>query len=417
MEKYHIYNVIDALICIGLGNDILNKQFYKQIENINEDEWKKIWEIVNIQQIWEITYQGIKKLINQTEIKIPVEIYRKFIYMEKLLTVQYYQMFSFTTYVQELLEKDHIPYYVLKGIVMDSLYPHRGMRKITDLDIYIPQKKYFKQINKILERENFKTKKEIWDYHKSCYKSFGEKEYLFEIHSRIAGRMGRDFRGEQEIYRMFLQSPYKPDYYEALEHTFPALKAKDFAFNLLLHMMNHMLGEKLYFCMLCDWTVFWNKKGKEVDSEEFRELLNKSGLQRFAFTVTKICIEHFGLDKKAVEWFRSDENLDGADKILYNKIIQDTKQNSGNVNVLSILCGDQPWYVIGFKEMHRQMKYRFPRLKKLFVLWPLLWSIVIGIYMYNNKVLNREHLIQTFQKENEKKLLFEKIGLADRGKR
>lgn len=417
MEKYCIYNVVDTFICIGLGNDTVDKRVYKQIQGLNEEEWKKIWEIVNIQQIWEIVFQGIKTLTKKCAIKIPDDIYHKFIYMEKILTVQYYQMFSFTSYVQGFLEKNKIPYHVLKGIAMDSLYPNRGMRKITDLDIYIPKRKHYKQLNKILKQEGFTSRKEIWDYHKSYYKLFGQKEYLLELHTRLAGRMGVSFKGEDEIYNKFVQASYQPEYYHIFKISFPVLQPTDFALQLLLHMMNHILVEEVYFSMLCDWTVFWNVKGKEIDREEFNKLLLVSGLQKFAYSITGICITHFGLKRENVDWFEENFDLDGADNVLYRNIVQKTNQENKKDKMFAILWNDSPRYIICFKEMHRQMRLRFPHLKKVVILWPALWCIVLGIFLYNNKALNRESSIQMFQKEDDEKLVLKKIGLMNRGKK
>lgn len=229
--------------------------------------------------------------------------------------------------------------------------------------------------------------------------------------------MGVSFKGEDEIYNKFVQASYQPEYYHIFKISFPVLQPTEFALQLLLHMMNHILGEDIYFSMLCDWTVFWNAKGKEVDGKKFKNLLLVSGLEKFAYSITGICITHFGLKRENVDWFEDKYDLDGADIVLYKSIVQKTNSQNRNDKMLAVLCNDSPWYITCFKEMHRQMRLRFPHLKKIVILWPVLWCVVLGIFLYNNKMLNRNNSIQMLQKEDDEKLVFEKIGLIDRGKR
>ena len=65
-------------------------------------------------------------------------------------------------------------------------------------------------------------------------------------------------------------------------------------------------------------------------------------------------------------------------------------------------------------ELHRQMKRRFKKLGKIFLLWPILWVLTGVIYVYNNITL-RNVSTRTLMASNKKRnQLVQKLDIFEK---
>ena len=129
----------------------------------------------NCDQIWGVVSAGLDKFGVKD---IPREIREKFQNAKIQLSLQYYTLLSFTTYVLSLLKNAGISAYVLKGISLNSLYPSEEMRKLADADIYIPDRKAFGRAECILREKGFESEKGLAEFTAGGRKKWGTR-YAF----------------------------------------------------------------------------------------------------------------------------------------------------------------------------------------------------------------------------------------------
>ena len=119
--------VLDALITAGLYDEYREQKKIQEIlDCMTDEEWEELWKNCMLHQIWGIVYTGLKKY-RQTV--IPESIKRRFEDYETKVAFQYYAMLSFTTLILSIFKEAGIRCYVLKGIVLNALYPREDMRK------------------------------------------------------------------------------------------------------------------------------------------------------------------------------------------------------------------------------------------------------------------------------------------------
>lgn len=387
MESTELF---DILISAGLENRCDVDLLYTM--RIDETIWKEIWEYSQVHQVWGIIARGMSHVKSE---KIPPYIKQKFLTTKNELYYQYYSVFSFTTYVMELLKNKK--FFILKGITLNSLYPDPGMRKISDIDLYVKPSE-IRVICKILDQHGFQAKKEIWDYHKVYHKKMNDRKLILELHSRPAGRMASARGSEMEIFHIYNSLEREADIYMPEAYPVPALPPAEYALHLLLHMMNHFFGNEFAFCMLCDWTIFWKKKGKDVDEKKFRELLKKSGLEEFAVIMTGICIHHFKLSKESVRWMKDQYRNMQKEEAVYDTVMNRKIYNNRNPMLNVVWEPGVPVIINCVREVHRQMRFRFPRAGCVLIFWPALWITSILVYIYNNRALGRDSLGSVLKK-------------------
>jgi hypothetical protein len=69
-----------------------------------------------------------------------------------------------------------------------------------------------------------------------------------------------------------------------------------------------------------------------------------------------------------------------------------------------------------FREFHHQMKLNFPKVSKIFLIWPILWIVTFVRFMVNNKKVRNVKLSAVVTKAGERGKLNRKLGLFSREK-
>lgn len=410
-----IADIADQLISISMGMKEISENLIIELQQLKKDDWEALWNYAGQQQVWGIIYEALIKL-PQT-VKPDKDVITSFLKMRENLLYQYYSMLSFTTMITDILQKSNIGFYVLKGVGLDSLYLSEGIRPISDVDIYIPGRKQFEKACQILEINGFQSEKEMWDYHKVYYLEREKQREILEMHIRLAGRMSADSVTEHSIMDEFDKLPYQPEFYSPSGIKVPVLVPKQYALHLLLHMMNHFLGGELRLNMLCDWVAFWNKKGEEIDSKSFTDILKKAGLEKFAIIITGLCLEMFGLSLERVKWMSEYHRMYQEEKNLKIWIDQDVQRVERKKIVNVIIDPQKPLPMECFREVNRQMKYRFPKLQKLYILRPFLWAGTIMIFFINSWTQRRKNIGDIICDAKKRSELTKQMGLMERGKR
>lgn len=405
--------VLDALITAGLYNEYNGqRKIQEALNRMTDEQWEELWENCTLHQIWSVVWAGFKKY-PRTE--IPEDVKKRFEEYEKKIAFQYYSMLSFTTLVLSIFRESGIPCYVLKGITLTALYPREDMRKFADADIYIPDIKEYRRAAAILEDRGFRTEHGLAEFHSGYTKKIGDKICLLELHWRpcdILLDAGMD-RAAMQIYE---DLEYAPDLYQVTGAEVPALPPTENALQLLLHMFHHLLQGGFGLRMLCDWCVFWNRKGGETNDERFSRYLDGTGLTGFAWAVTQICKNHLGLSLDKCRWMSriNGARYKGSAELLYQDILAGGEFGRGDKARVTMLRNRTFRPVDYAKEVHRVMRYRFPKLRKVIIAWPVLWAATIWIFLKNNRRLSRGKITDVIKSAEQRNYLLTKMKVYEK---
>lgn len=402
---------INILLDMAVNRTDKTEKLLKIINRFKEDDWRRFLNTAKIHQIQPLIFSELQNIEGLT---VPEEIKNDLAKSAESIVLQYYSIFSFTTFVGKILEEEKIKYYVLKGITLNSLYRSEELRCVTDADIYVPDKRDFKNACAKLESAGFRPMKVMVEHNLEYIFTLDGRDYILELHSKPSAEM-RNKRADMEIKRIYKKLDYKPDYYFPMGVAVPALGTDEYALHLILHMMQHFIGSGFGLKMLCDWMTFLNEKGGSIDEHKFTGYLKKTGTEKFAWAVTRICSVYLGFSPKNAVWmegfsFKDDNgSLDG----LYSDILSGGVFGKEKNSRMLIITGNRK--IIEYaKIVHRQTCLRFPKLKKTIVLFPFLWCASIAMFIYNNKYLRNVKTKDVLKNADDRSAVFREFGLFRR---
>lgn len=348
-----------------------------------ERDWVRLAELSAKHMVMPLLFEALEQ---NRELKVsePVRGYLR--RAAFAVSMNYYRMVSLVSDLLALMEQSQIRCYLLKGISLAVLYPKEETRSFGDIDLYIPDREQFAYACRLLEQNGNKKRSDLSDYHVSFdYQSQGtgcELELHWKLFTAFESGFDRELdriceeagqgEGTEYVFPMGIKVPVLPDTFQALY--------------LLMHMFQHFVSSGFGVKLFCDWTVFWRRKGGNVDRGRFLSWIGRLRLERFLDTVTDISIEYFGLERSMCA-FAEDR---AADRELIAAFLSDVLEGGefGKNDAARMLITTGGSGMKGYlRELHRQMKKRFPRLCRYVVLWPALWLLAGIAFLYNNRTL------------------------------
>ena len=282
---------------------------------------------------------------------------------------------------------------------------------VTDTDIYIADSKDFEKACILFEKLNFKPVKVLVDHNLEYTYDIKGRNYILELHKKPASAL-KNRKADKEIFNIFSNLEYIPDYYYPLGTKIPALRIEEYGLQLVLHMMQHFMGTGFGLKMLCDWMVFLNKKCVNMDNDKFLSYIQKTGLEKFTWAVTKLCAEYFSLNTDNIEWFKSLKYNDkdfNIEKLYYDIISGGVFGKESNSRML-VLTGKNKFFEYA-KIIHWHTCIRFPKLKKVPVLLPFLWTVSVIVFLFNNRFLRKVKTGDILKSAESRSVLFREFGL------
>ncbi len=405
--------VLDTLIAAGLDNARgKEEETEKMLRGLTGEDWEELWKMSSLHQIWGIVWAGLKKF---PRVELPEAVREKFAGAAKQVAFQYYSVLSFSTFVLSVLKEAHIPCYLLKGIALNELYPSADMRKLADVDIYIPDAEAFRRAEVLLRARGFAPEEGGASFHTGYRKDMGGKSYLLELHWRPCDFLP-DSAADQVVMDIFSKLPCEPEIRRIAGADIPILPPAENAFQMVLHMMQHLVREGFGFRVLCDWCVFWRENCARVDGGRFLSYLERSGLTGLAWAATEICVTRLGLSGEDVPWMRSIEDARYGDsaKLLYGDIIAGGEFGRGERARVVALRKSSFGLASYAETVHRMMQSRFPKWKKVVVAWPVLWAATLLIFFRNNRKMGRGSTADVIKSAKEREILLEQMKVFER---
>lgn len=403
-----VYDAINVLLDISVNRGNKKDKLLSVVSKFSENDWNTFLNISKIHQIQAMVYWELQ---NINDIKIPCKIEEVFKKSIEITALQYYSVFSFTTFVSRIFDSEDISYYVLKGITLNSLYYKEEIRMVTDADIYIPDEKDFDRACILLEKLNFKIVNVLVDHNVEYSYDINGRNYILELHKKPAATL-KNKKADNEVLNIYGNLAYMPEYYYPLDTKVPALSTEEYGLQIILHMMQHFIGTGFGLKMLCDWMVFLNKKNILMNSDKFLGYLKRTGLDKFTWAVTKLCEKYLGLTTDKIEWFNSLSYNDKdffIEKLYFDIISGGVFGKEVNTRML-ILTGNKKIFEYA-KIIHWHTCIRFPKLKRIPVLLPFLWLISIVLFLYNNRYLRKVKTVDILKNADSRSVLFREFGL------
>lgn len=320
----------------------------------------------------------------------------------KSMMYHYYQIEHFTEKTVELLEKEGIACFLLKGISLAAYYPMPEQRKLGDIDLYVRTPEELEKAKKILETWGYKQKEEVSDHHLSYTYTFPKtgRTYILELHFCIVGRYQYK-RANQVIEEVYHTPKLKSSFQIVGERSYRVLPPTEYTFYMVHHMLRHYLYSGFGIRLLCDFTLYLKKHEKEINFQQVHKWCMESRIFHLYEIILESCRVWLGLQDSIDKDIHY--NLEACSSFM-EKVLAD-----GDIGLSdgSALVNGSSYEKVNFltylKEGHLQMKVRFPKLSRYPFLWLVLWPVTFICFLHNTYHLRKTTFRQTladFRQQN-----------------
>ena len=174
-----------------------------------------------------------------------------------------------------------VPYVILKGTAAAQYYPYPQYRSMGDIDI-MPSRGYMDTACNELLANGFEEITTQNDWERGRHRTFIKQGVPVEVHSFFASMNDPE---KVRIFDDMLFDNINPS------HILPDLIN---GMVLIEHVNQHM-EEGIGLRQIIDWMMFVDKCLDEEKWSEFQKMLQKTGLEKLALTVTRMCEIYFDL--------------------------------------------------------------------------------------------------------------------------
>ena len=254
------------LFLILLNHSIWQKKTPIEYNKVLPNHWEALCALMKAQAVIGICFDSLRYMA--VESLPPQDIYLRYAGVTNYIKVTNNRMKMALKGLYELFACIQIQPLVMKGMSFAMNYPNPSMRMCGDIDLFIPNK--YEEAIEFLKNKGYKL-----EYMEKHYK-FMYEGILIELHHNI------------------INSPFK----EIDHYTIRKIVNNDFEFTtfdlqteallLITHAASHLVGPGIGFRHLCDWVVFLNKHGKEIDFIELDKEIKKRHLKKFYHVFTTV---------------------------------------------------------------------------------------------------------------------------------
>lgn len=189
--------------------------------------------------------------------------------------------------LDELMQREKIPYVALKGCASAMYYPEPVARVMGDVD-FLVERTDQERAGQALEREGFVP----WDTGHICHVVYRRPPAHYELHFQPPGiPEGEPGRIVREYFADIMEQARTVDY-ENGQIACPSPFHHGLV--ILLHASHHFLGEGIGLRHLCDWAVFVSAFSDREFREVFEKKLRAVGLWKMAGIFTRAAEKWLG---------------------------------------------------------------------------------------------------------------------------
>lgn len=211
-------------------------------------------------------------------------------------------------FTAELAKRD-IPYVLMKGQGIASLYPHPLHRVSGDIDLYVPME-YYHTVNKGMLAYGGKRSHEtrmhvdytangvVWELHHGIY------YFQKDVRNVIFNRLMDEAMAEPSVYASVGDGKVR------------VLPATMNVLLLLAHMLDHFYCAGIGLRQLCDYTSLLDREYANIDKDRLEKALEDLSMIRSYRVMGALCVRHLGLPSDRLMLVPSNADNKLADAIM-----------------------------------------------------------------------------------------------------
>ncbi len=366
-------NQIYQLLCDLLTNRCGKTLHAKEIE--------AVYQLANSHNVWLVLFPNLKALYQQGKAEIPEA---QTAHWEKEYFFNVIQNVRRTAYVHKTIraiEKAGIPCCILKGEVLSQLYPVPEARISGDTDLYIGEgheeavAAIVKELGYEIEQEN------VAENHMVAKHPVGG---VIELHTQLHDELYEEVWFDKQSV---IREPYRTVVSEGEE--FHTLGYTDGAVFVTLHMIKHFLFQGVGIRQVYDTLLYLKAYREQIDFAYFNGLMKHLKYDRFMDAVYSMGVKRLGFATEDFPAFTMTEEEALFEEIMtsgsfgftaeqrqgfyvsYTKERFQRFRQEDYKNYMKQYHKVSVWEIV-FLSM-KQMKEKYPYLKKMPWLLPVAW--------------------------------------------
>lgn len=366
--------------------------------------WFEVLNISKNHSVSAIIYEVIKDNINIASI-----VKNDYSEVADQTVLQSYKLAFMTKALIDKLAGAGITAVALKGACAAEYYPVPELRKSGDIDILVEDGKE-ELAKEVLINNGFEISDEQHANHHTVF--YNQEHIELELHTMLTEPFDNEAINRYlEKIRLDVTKHICRVNVMGLE--IPTLHKAYFAYQLLLHMLQHFLRAGFGLKLLCDWVVFWESEMTERDRHDYLRLVEESKIKGFSDMITAVCIYMLGLDGSKTAFMFSDKNRKLPEiwqaEAFLKEVLNSEEFGHSSEDRMVVLRGTG--LTAYAREFHHQMKLNFPKAGKVFICWPYTWLVTLLRFLVNNKKVRKTSVRQVFKTAKQRSYMMKEIKL------
>ena len=278
-------------------------------------DFNKLFEMIDKHSVNMLCLDGAKNCID----KIPSEIYYNWIYFASRKMTINENVLKVQQKLTEILEKNNITYFIIKGLCSASYYKKPELRELGDIDFYIDFSD-FKKVDELLKSNEFKLVSVDDDKHWN----YKYDDIELEMHHGFWDMP--DNQCVESLLEIIMSSVNNPKKYKIKDYIFYGANILSHSVVLVLHIINHLKNGGIGIRHICDFAAFLNSDDFINNYDEIIAIYKKGGIYKTAQFAAKICSLYLGSPEY--------DFVNDVDEELFSAFCEDVL-NSGNFGRLT----------------------------------------------------------------------------------
>lgn len=351
------------------------EQEKKDAPELSEEEWKTLVQMAEKHAVLSILYTELCETC-----QLPEVWRKKTEAVATKIAMQQYRLLFISKYLAGVLAEQGIPSVILKGVTVGSLYPVPELRKSGDVDLLLMNPADLDRAAMVLESNGCIVEERQPALHHVCFSV--DKGIELELHTMLAEPFDNE-KTNVLLQKILQEAGGKTEKKDVMGVELPVLPGAYYAFELLLHMLQHFLRSGFGLKLLCDWVLYWQQEPSEKEKALFLELAERTGIKGFSDMVTMVCVRFLGLEEEKIRWMNCPSDYPAEE--FMREILDAEEFGKSSKDRMVVMRGTGFYDFV--REFHHQMRLNFPKAGRCFVLWPVLWGITLFRFLRNNREL------------------------------
>lgn len=347
--------------------------------DLDESEFKNLYTVSKKHSIANIVYYGLQK--NKIKLTPEIEnIFSKYTYTH---VYQYVQQSNKLNEIKNLLNRDNIPYIVLKGSRMRKYYPTADMRTSCDIDILFAAEE--SRIKEIMLNNNFQA-------------DGGDKTTInFKFPPMVEVEMHRCLFDNRLDFGSYFDDIFSKSVKASSDTSEFIMSEEDFYAYMVAHMAKHFSRYGSGIRTVLDLYVYHKNAPDNFDYSKAKSILKEIGLLDFEQRVFLLLNKWFSQE----EWTESDLKLTdyivGAGMYGNKKIVNSLKM----IDQEDTATAKRKQNIKFLFPSVSYMAAQYPILKKIPILLPFFWGVrALRVFTpERKKALDRQKFLNSIDGE------------------